>query len=73
MEKEMRQVGLSNSNGLVCTHCGRPASFLCPLGALCPTDALIAAAHHDWIPVHIRDTNEHELSLEETPDTSTSA
>ena len=50
----MQPVGLSNNEGLVCTKCGRRASFLCPLGALCPTDALIAATRHGWIPTHIR-------------------
>jgi hypothetical protein len=51
----MQSVGLSSDEGLVCIKCGRPASFLCPLGVLCPTDALIAATRHSWIPTHIRD------------------
>lgn len=66
----MQPVGLSNNEGLACTKCGRRATFLCPLGALCPTDALIAAARHGWIPTHIRDTREQEPSREETPDPS---
>jgi hypothetical protein len=34
--------------------CGRRASFLSPLGPLCPSDALLAAAFHEWIPEQIR-------------------
>lgn len=63
----MQPVGPSNKGGLACTKCGRRATFLSPLGALCPTDALIAAARHCWIPTHIRDTVEAP-SREETPD-----
>jgi hypothetical protein len=55
MEIEMQTLGLRSDEGLVCIKCGRPASFLCPLGVLCPTDALIAATRHGWIPTHIRD------------------
>ena len=51
----MQSVGLSSDEGLVCIKCGRPASFLCPLGTLCATDALIAATRHGWLPTHIRD------------------
>lgn len=49
----MQSVGLSSTETLLCCKCGRPASFLSPVGALCPTDALIGAALHDWIPTHI--------------------
>lgn len=35
---------------MTCTKCGKSASFLSPIGTLCPTDALLAAAFHDWIP-----------------------
>jgi hypothetical protein len=54
MVKEMQPVGLRSDEGLVCVKCGRRAWFLCPLGAFCPTDALIAAARHGWIPTQIR-------------------
>lgn len=37
-----------------CVKCGRRAAFICPIGTMCPTDALFAAAFHDWIPAHIR-------------------
>lgn len=37
-----------------CVKCGRRAAFICPIGTMCPTDALLAAAFHDWIPAHIR-------------------
>ncbi len=37
-----------------CVKCGRRAAFICPIGPMCPTDALLAAAFHDWIPAHIR-------------------
>lgn len=37
-----------------CVKCGRRAAFICPLGTMCPTDALLAAAFHDWIPAQIR-------------------
>jgi hypothetical protein len=72
MERVMQPVGLSNNGGLACAKCGQRATFLCPLGALCPTDALIAAAHNGWIPTHIRDTPEQEPPREERPDNSTS-
>ena len=49
----MQQVGLTRDEGLACIKCGRRAAFLCPLGALCPTDALMAAAIHGWIPTQI--------------------
>lgn len=37
-----------------CVKCGRRAAFMCPIGTMCPTDALLAAAIHDWIPAQIR-------------------
>ena len=37
-----------------CVKCGRRAAFICPIGTMCPTDALLAAAFHDWIPAQIR-------------------
>ncbi|CAN5763651.1 hypothetical protein BH23ACT4_BH23ACT4_00900 [soil metagenome] len=37
-----------------CVKCGRRAAFICPIGTMCPTDALLAAAFHDWIPARIR-------------------
>lgn len=49
----MQTVGLPATKTLLCCKCGKPASFLSPIGALCPTDALIGAALHDWIPTHI--------------------
>lgn len=49
----MQQVGLPGTETLLCCKCRRPASFLSPIGALCPTDALIGAAFHNWIPTHI--------------------
>lgn len=36
-----------------CIKCGRRASFHSPLGALCPTDALLAATRHGWIPTQL--------------------
>jgi hypothetical protein len=53
MEREMQTVGLRLNEGLACIKCGRRAAFLCPLGALCPTDALMSAAIHGWIPAQI--------------------
>lgn len=41
---------LRSNEGMMCTRCGKKASFLSPIGTLCPTDALLAAAFHDWIP-----------------------
>jgi len=35
---------------MTCLKCGKRAAFLSPIGVLCPTDALLAAAFHDWIP-----------------------
>jgi hypothetical protein len=37
-----------------CARCNKRAAFLSPVGPLCPTDALLAAAFHDWIPEQIR-------------------
>ena len=37
-----------------CARCDKRAAFLSPMGPLCPTDALLAAAFHDWIPEQIR-------------------
>jgi hypothetical protein len=56
MEKEMPTVSLTNQEELACTKCGRRASFLSPVGPLCPTDALIAATFNEWIPMQIRMT-----------------
>jgi hypothetical protein len=53
MEREMQTVGLRLNEGLACIKCGRHAAFLSPLGALCPTDALMAATIHGWIPTQI--------------------
>lgn len=53
----MQTVGLSGTETLLCCKCGRPASFLSPIGALCTTDALIGAAFHDWIPTHISNSS----------------
>jgi hypothetical protein len=50
----MESVGLAGDERLMCSKCGRPASFLSPVGFFCPTDALLAAAFHDWIPIQIR-------------------
>jgi hypothetical protein len=50
----MESVGLVSDERLECSKCGRPASFLSPIGFFCPTDALIAATFHDWIPIQIR-------------------
>lgn len=49
----MQTVGPPDTETLLCCKCGRPASFHSPIGDLCPTDALIGAAFHDWIPTHI--------------------
>ena len=46
----MHTIGLRSSEGMTCLKCGKRASFLAPIGVLCPTDALLAAAFHDWIP-----------------------
>ncbi len=46
-----------------CVKCGRRAAFICPIGTMCPTDALLAAAFHEWIPAHIR----REDRLERVP------
>jgi len=37
-----------------CVKCGRRAAFISPIGTMCPTGALLAAAFHDWIPAQIR-------------------
>ena len=37
-----------------CVKCGRRAVFISPIGTMCPTDALLVAAFHDWIPAQIR-------------------
>jgi hypothetical protein len=50
----MPPVSLTSKQALACTKCGRRASFLTPLGPLCPSDALMAAAFHGWIPEKIR-------------------
>lgn len=53
----MRPVGLTSNEALLCTKCGKRASFYSPIGVLCTTDALIGAAFHDWIPTHIRNAS----------------
>lgn len=50
----MTTVGLIGKEKMACKKCGRRASFLSPLGPLCPSDALLAAAFHEWIPEQIR-------------------
>ena len=50
----MESVGLARDERLRCSKCGRPASFLSPIGFFCPTDALINAALHNWIPIQLR-------------------
>ena len=47
-------VGLISKEQMACKKCGRRASFLSPLGPLCPSDALWAAAFHEWIPEQIK-------------------
>jgi hypothetical protein len=37
-----------------CVKCGRRAAFICPIGTMCPSDALLTAAFHDWLPAQIR-------------------
>ena len=54
METVMTTVSLTSKEELACTKCGRRASFLSPVGPLCPTDALIAATFNEWIPMQIR-------------------
>ncbi len=54
----MPTVTVDSTEGLACMRCGRRASFHTPIGPFCPTDALLAAAFHDWIPTRIQ--NEHE-------------
>lgn len=49
----MTEVSLRSQHELACTRCGRRASFLTPLGPLCPSDALMAATFNDWIPEQI--------------------
>jgi hypothetical protein len=39
---------------MTCMKCGGRAAFISPIGTMCPTDALLAAAFHDWIPERIR-------------------
>jgi len=51
----MPTVTVDSTEGLACVRCGRRASFHTPIGPFCPTDALLAAAFHDWIPTRIRD------------------
>lgn len=55
MDIVMPTVSLHSHEELACGKCGRRASFLTPIGLFCPTDALIAAAFHNWIPTRIRD------------------
>lgn len=56
----MQPVGLPSTETLICCKCGKPASFMSPIGALCTTDALIGAAFHDWIPTHISNSSDRE-------------
>lgn len=49
----MPTVSLTSKPELACMKCGRRASFLTPLGPLCPSDALMAATLNDWIPEQI--------------------
>lgn len=44
-----------------CMKCGRRAAFISPIGTMCPTDALFAAAFHEWIPAQIRSEDCLEL------------
>lgn len=67
----MQPVGRSDEEGLACKKCGRRAAFICPAGALCPTDALLAAARHGWIPTQLRGSGKDTRS-DEAPDVSPS-
>jgi len=49
----MPTVSVMSQKELACMKCGRRASFLSPLGPLCPSDALVAATFNDWIPEQI--------------------
>lgn len=62
MGVQMHSVGVTSSEALLCSKCGKPASFLSPIGALCTTDALIGAAFHNWIPTHIRPAPEEDAT-----------
>lgn len=54
MVNQMATVSVTSRDELACMKCGRRASFLSPLGPLCPSDALMAATFNDWIPEQIR-------------------
>ena len=70
----MPSLSLERKEDLACTKCGRRASFFSPIGLLCPTDALLAAAFHDWIPAHVSDPARQAASIdheENSPRSST--
>ena len=50
----MQPSEVRSTEGMNCARCDKRAAFLSPVGPLCPTDALLAAAFHDWIPEQIR-------------------
>lgn len=50
-----------------CARCDKRAAFLSPVGPLCPTDALLAAAFHDWIPEQIRRGSQPKRGLKPSP------
>lgn len=64
MEERDAPVDVRSIEGMNCARCDKRAAFLSPVGPLCPTDALLAAAFHDWIPEQIR-PEDHEWVLAE--------
>ena len=70
MEIVMPSLSLESKEDLACTKCGRRASFFSPIGLLCPTDALLAAAFHDWIPAHLSDPALQAASIDDAEENS---
>jgi hypothetical protein len=63
----MQPVEVRSAAGMNCARCDKRAAFLSPVGPLCPTDALLAAAFHDWIPEQIRRGFEPKRGLTPSP------
>jgi len=57
MLQRVESASPDNHQRLVCTRCRRHASFITPVGLLCRTDALIAAIHHGWLPVQVKESD----------------
>lgn len=61
-------VTTENYQRLTCKKCQDKASFISPIGLLCKTHALLAAADFGWLPVQVREPRQAESKSGPDPD-----